>query len=152
VDIFKLLDEMEEHVENSRRVPMTGMVLLNEDVLLDFVDRLRSLLPEELHQAKLLIKDRERLTQDARDAAEHVLAEANQRIEGMVRESEVVRKAQEAAEEIVAQSRRVANEIKNNATQYADDIMSNLESSLEQNLSVIRRGRDELGQLKKAGG
>lgn len=151
MDIFKLLDELEEQVENSRRVPMTGMVLLNEEALLDLIDRFRSLLPEELHQAKLMVKDRERLMLETRDAAERVLTEANQRIEGMVRESEVVKQAQAAAEEMVAQSRRVANEIKNNATQYADDIMSNLELSLEQNLSVIRRGREELVQMKKAG-
>ena len=77
------------------------------------------------------------------------MAETDKRVEDMIKESEMVRQAQSAAEEIIAQGRRVANEIKSNATLYADDIMSNLEENLEQSLTVIRRGRDELGRMKK---
>jgi vacuolar-type H+-ATPase subunit H len=118
--------------------------------MLDFIDQIRSLLPEELHRAKLMVKDREQMMEDARRGAEHILVETDKRVEDMIKESEVIRQAQSAAEEIMAQGRRVANEIKNNATLYADDIMSNLEENLEQSLTVIRRGRDELGRMKKS--
>jgi vacuolar-type H+-ATPase subunit H len=148
-DVFKLLEELEGHIQGCRRVPMTDKVLVGEDALLDYIDQIRSLLPEELRQARLLVKDREHLIEDARVDVERVLAEANQRIEGMIRESEVVKRAEAAAEEIVTQSRRTAYEIKNNATRYADDLMSNLETKLEQNLALIRSGREELGQLKR---
>ena len=151
VDLFKLLEEMEEYIQSCRRLPMTDKVLVSEDTLLDFADRLRSLLPEELHQARLMVKDREQLMEDARMEAERVVVKAKQRMEDMIKESELVKQAQAAAEEIMAQSRRVAQEIKSNATLYADDIMSNLQASLEKNLAVIRDGREELVQLKKAG-
>ncbi len=149
VDLFKLLEETEEYIQGCRHLPMTDKVLVSEDTLLDFIDRLRSLLPEELHQARLMVKDREQMMEDARAEAERVVAKAKQRIEDMVKESEVVKQAQAAAEEIMGQTRRVAHEIKNNATLYADDIMSNLQESLEKNLAVIREGREELVQLKK---
>jgi hypothetical protein len=148
-DVFKLLEELEEHIQSCRRVPMTDKVLVGEEALLDYIDRIRALLPEELRQAKLMVKDREHLMEDARVDVERILAETNQRIDGMIGDSEVVKRAEAAAEEIVAQSRRVAYEIKNNATRYADDIMSNLEAKLEQNLAMIRSGREELGQLKR---
>ncbi len=148
-DVFKLLEELEEHIQSCRRVPMTDKVLVGEEALLDYIDRIRALLPEELRQAKLMVKDREHLMEDARVDVERILAETNQRIDGMIGDSEVVKRAEAAAEEIVAQSRRVAYEIKNNATRYADDIMSNLEANLEQNLAMIRSGREELGQLKR---
>ncbi len=148
-DVFKLLEELEEHIQSCRRVPMTDKVLVGEEALLDYIDRIRALLPEELRQAKLMVKDREHLMEDARVDVERILAETNQRIDGMIGDSEVVKRAEAAAEEIVAQSRRVAYEIKNNATRYADDIMSSLEANLEQNLAMIRSGREELGQLKR---
>ena len=148
-DVFKLLEELEEHIQGCRRVPMTDKVLVGEEALLDYNDQIRSLLPEELRQARLMVKDREHLMEDTRVDVERALAEANQRIEGLTRESEVVKRAEEAAEEIVAQSRRIAYEIKNNAARYADDIMSNLEANLEQNLAIIRSGREELSQLKR---
>jgi vacuolar-type H+-ATPase subunit H len=148
-DVFKLLEELEVHIQGCRRVPMTDKVLVSEETLLDYIDQLRSLLPEELRQARLLVKDREHLIEDARVDVERILAEANQRIEGLIRESEVVKRAEAAAEEIVTQSRRTAYEIKNNATRYADDLMSSLETNLEQNLALIRSGREELDQLKR---
>lgn len=149
MDLFKLLEETEEYIQGCRHLPMTDKVLVSEDTLLDFIDRLRSLLPEELHQARLMVKDREQMMEDARAEAERVVVKAKQRIEDLVKESEVVKQAQAAAEEIMGQTRRVAHEIKNNATLYADDIMSNLQESLEKNLAVIREGREELVQLKK---
>ena len=148
-DVFKLLEDLEGYIQGCRHVPMTDKVLVGEETLLDYIDRIRSLLPEELRQARLMVKDREHLMDDARVEVERIFAEANQRIEGMIRESEVVKRAEAAAEEIVAQSRRVAHEIRNNATLYADDVMSNLETSLEQNLDMIRSGREELSQMKR---
>jgi hypothetical protein len=148
-DVFKLLEELEEHVQGCRRVPMTDKVLVGEETLLDYIDQIRSLLPEQLRQARLMVMDREHLMDDARVDVERVLSDANQRIESMISESEVVKRAEDAAEEIVAQSRRVAFEIKNNAARYADDIMSSLEANLGQNLAMIRSGREELSQLKR---
>jgi vacuolar-type H+-ATPase subunit H len=148
-DIFKLLEDLEEHIQGCRHVPMTDKVLVNEEVLFGYLDRIRSLLPEELHRAKLMVKDREQLMEDARGDAERILTEANRRVMEMAEESEIARRAEVAAEEIVAQSRRVALEIKNSATLYADDILRSLEANLNQNLETIRNGREELGQIKK---
>ncbi len=149
MDIFRILEELEEYIQGCKHVPMTGKLLMGEDELLDFIDRIRSLLPEEIHQARLMVKDRERLMEEARAESDRVLTQANQRIEGMISQSEMVRQAQATAEEIVAQGKRVAYEIKNNAALYADDIMSSLETNLEQNLELIHRGRGELNQMKK---
>jgi vacuolar-type H+-ATPase subunit H len=152
VDLFKLLEELEDVIQNSRRVPMTGKVMISEELLLEFVDQIRAALPEEMHQAKMVIRDRERMIEEGREKADRLLAQTTQKIEEMIRESEVVKQAQDAAVEIIAQGRRVALEIRNNAALYADEIMSALESTLEQNLSAVRRGREELNQTRKTGG
>jgi vacuolar-type H+-ATPase subunit H len=129
---------------------MTDKILVGEEAMLDFIDQIRSLLPEELRRARLMVKDQQQMMDDARRGAERIMAETDKRVEDMIKESEMVRQAQSAAEEIIAQGRRVANEIKSNATLYADDIMSSLEENLEQSLTVVRRGRDELGRMKKS--
>ncbi len=152
MDTFKLLDELEELIQNCKHIPMTGKILIGEELLLQFIDRIRSQLPEEIRQAKLVVKDQERLLENTHEEAERILTEVNQRISSMARDSEVVRQAQATAEEIVSQGRRVAWEIKNNATLYADEIMHTLEKSLEQNLLIVRGGREELNQMKKVSG
>lgn len=148
MDIFKILDEFEELVKNSKRVPITGKVMVSEDVILDFLDQIRSVLPDEIHQAKLLNKERERVIQEAREEAERIIAEAHQQANRMINESDLVRQAQAASEEIITQAKRLAKEIKSGATEYADEILRKLESSIDQNLSVIRKAREELNQMK----
>lgn len=93
MDIFKLLEEIEEFIQGSRHVPMTGKVLIGEEELLDFIDRIESVLPEEIRQARLMVKDRERMMEEAGEEAERILNKANQRIEGMISESEMVKQA-----------------------------------------------------------
>ncbi|NPV28147.1 MAG: ATPase [Firmicutes bacterium] len=148
MDIFKVLDEFESIIQSSKKVPMTGKILISEEVLLDFLDRIRTILPEEIRQAKLLSRERERVIQEAREEAERILAEVREEVNRLTSESELTKQAQAAAEEIVSQARRVAREIRNGATEYADEILRQLEGSLDQNLSVIRRAREELSQMK----
>ena len=73
-DLFKLLEDLEGYIQGCRHVPMTDKVLVGEETLLDYIDRIRSLLPEELHQARLMVKDREHLMDDARVEAERIFA------------------------------------------------------------------------------
>lgn len=55
LNIFNVLDELEDMIDNSKRV--LGKVLINEEALLEYVDKIRTLLPEEIHQAKWLSKE-----------------------------------------------------------------------------------------------
>lgn len=148
MDIFIILDELEELVRNGKKVPITGKVMLSEEVMLDFLDRIRTILPEEMHQAKWLSKERERVIQEAREEAERIIGEAREQVSRLISESELVRQAQTASEEIVTQAKRLAKEIKNGATEYADEILSQLENSINQNLLVIRKAREELNHMK----
>ncbi len=148
MDIFKILDELEELVKNSKKVPITGKVMLSEEVILDFLDRLRTILPNEIHQAKCLTKEMERVIQEAREEAERIIGEAREQANHLVSESELVRQAQTASEEIITQAKRLAKEIKSGATEYADEILRQLENSIDQNLSVIRKAREELNHMK----
>lgn len=148
MDIFKILEELEEIIQSSKKVPLTGRILINEEVLLDFLDRIRTILPEEIHQAKWLSKERDRLIQEAREEAERILQETREEISWLVSESELTKQAQTAAEEIVSQAKRVAREIKSGATEYADEILRQLEENLNKSLSIVQKAREELNNLK----
>lgn len=146
LNIFNVLDELEDMIDNSKRV--LGKVLINEEALLEYVDKIRTLLPEEIHQAKWLSKERERLIQEAHQESERILATTQEDVKRISDESEIARMAKESAEEIIAQAKRLAKEIKNGATDYADDILGRLESNISQSLLVIGQARDELNQMK----
>lgn len=146
MNVFHVLDDFEDLIQNSKKV--LGKVLIGEEVLLEYIDRIRTLLPEEIHQAKWLSKERERLIQDAHQEAERILSEVREEIERLTDESELAKQAKESAEEIIAQAKRVAREIKSGAADFADEILGQLETSLNKSISIIGKAREELNQSK----
>lgn len=148
MELFNIINEMEELIESSPKVPMTRRVLVDEDRLLDFLDRIRTSLPDELRQAKWVIQEREKVITDSKREAMRIMEDAEKQVEKKADESEVTRKAYDLAAQIQAQAEEVAIQIKQGARDYADDILAGLESKLEQIAQQIRAGRIELQDMK----
>lgn len=149
MELFNILNELEELVETCPRVPMTSKVLIDEDRLLDYLDRIRTSLPEEMRQAKWLVQEREKVIADSKQEAMRIVQDAEQELHNRAEESEIVRKAQELSEEHQKQAMEVAAKIKQGAYEYADDILSELEENLLQILEDVKSGRSELNQSEK---
>ena len=149
MELFNILNEMEELIESSPRVPMTKRVLVDEDRLLDYLDRIRTSLPEELRQAKWVLQEREKVITDSKREALRIMEDAEKQLEKRADESEVVRKAQEVAREIETRAEQVAMQIKQGARDYADEILSGLEDEISKIIEEIRQGRMELKGMKQ---
>jgi len=149
VELFNALNELEEIIESSIKVPMTKRVLVDEDRLLDMLDRIRTSLPEEIRQAKWIIQEREKVLNETKKEAGRIMEDVQKQMERRVEESEIARQAREKAEEIVEKAENVAREIKQSARDYADELLNELEKRIEKAVSEIRDGRAELKGLKK---
>ncbi len=148
MEIFNILNELEELIETCPKVPMTNRVLVDEDRLLDYLDRIRTSLPEEVRQAKWVVQEREKVIADSKQEAMRIVQDAEKELQSRAEESEIVKKAQELSEEHQQQAKEIAAKIKQGAYQYADDILSDLEANLTKILEEIRDGRSELQQSK----
>lgn len=149
MELFNALNELEEIVENSIKVPMTRRVLVDEDRLLDMLDRIRTTLPEEIRQAKWIIQEREKVLAETKKEAGRIMEDVQRQMEKRVDESEIARLAKIKAEETIERAESIAREIKQGAREYADEILNELEKRIESLVSLIRDGRAELKGLKK---
>jgi predicted RecB family endonuclease len=148
VDLLNALNELEELVENSGKIPFTKKVMVEEDRLLDLLDRIRTTMPEEVRQAKWIIQEREKVLNDSQKEALRIMDDAQKQVERKADDSEVVRQAKVNAEEILAKTENIAREIREGARNYADDILVNLQESLGKIVSQIEQGRSELKSMK----
>lgn len=148
MEIFNVLNELEELVESSIKVPLTKRVMVDEDRLLDYLDRIRTSLPEEIRQAKWVIQEREKVISETKREAGRLMEDAQKQVEKKAEESEITRQAKTIAEEIVEKAEVVAREIKQGARDYADEILMELEKNLGKIMSEIQDGRTELKGLK----
>ena len=56
MEIFTLLETIEELLENSKKIPFTNKGVINKDEILDIIKEIRIKLPEELNKQNGLKK------------------------------------------------------------------------------------------------
>jgi len=149
-DLLALLDELEGFLAESSRIPLTGKLLVDEQEILEIVDRLRQSIPDALHQAQRLTRDRDRLLQQAREEGEAFINESKAYAEKLTRDSVINQRAQEEGDRVVEEARRMSREIRLAARDYADELMERLEANMQKALSIVRAGREELGMGQAA--
>ncbi len=149
MELFNIINEMEELIENSPKVPLTKRVLVDEDRLLDYLDRIRASMPEELRQAKWVLQERDKVINDSKREAVRIIEDAEMQLEKKAVDSEITRKAQEMGEEICLRSENMARQIKQGALDYADETLAELEGKLNNILAQVQENRSELKSVPK---
>ncbi|MDI6709179.1 MAG: ATPase [Thermoanaerobacterales bacterium] len=148
MELLSVLNELEEFIQSCSRVPMTKKVLVDEEKVLDFLDRIRTLLPDEVRKAKWVVQEREKVLAESRQEAERLLEEARKEITRQAEESEIVREAKEMADDLLKKAEQMAREMRLGARDYADDILAKLESRLDRLLKEVEAGRNELKAMQ----
>ena len=144
MEIFTLLEELEDIMEKSRSVPFSNKCIVDKEQILDIIKEIRLKLPEEIKQAKWIKEERQRILVEAQNEANEIIKEAENRIISMIDEHEITRKAYEKKVEIIETANEMSREIKNGTEEYADGVLAGIEVALEDALRVIKNNRKEL--------
>ena len=144
MDVLVLIDKLDDLVHNAKPVPLTDQVRVDKEEIYDILDQMRATIPEEIKQARWIVKERQEMLAEAKQEAERVLAEAQQRADALASETEVVRLAERNAQQIMEEAREREREIRLGAEDYADEVLGNLEINLDKFLQAVRRGRERL--------
>jgi len=146
MEVFRLLDEMEDIVRQAKKLPFSSRVSVDPASFLEYIDHLRAVLPEELDIAQQMMGDREAIMEEAQKQAEALYENSRHHVAAMVDNDMITRSARDAAETIITKARNVGEGIVNDANQYADDLLAYLERVLHEGLHSIHEGRDELNR------
>jgi len=133
MDILHLIDRLEELFNDSRAVPLTRNVMVDEDKMLDIIDQMRISIPEEVKKAQQLLAQRDRVMAQAQEEANRTVEIARGKAEELVHRDLVVQEAQRRADQIVSQARGDAENIRHEADEYV--------------IVTLQRLQDELGKL-----
>jgi cell division septum initiation protein DivIVA len=148
LELLSILNEMEESVQNASRVPMTKKVLVDEDKMLDFLDRIRTILPEEVRKAKWVVQEREKVINETKAEAARMIEETQKEVQRRAEESEILKQAKDMADEIIRNAEQTSRDMRIGARDYADEVLVRLESRLERLVKEIESGRSELKAMK----
>jgi vacuolar-type H+-ATPase subunit H len=144
MEILSILETLEDLVEKSIGVPLSGKCLVDKEEILEIVKELRLKLPDDIKQAKWVKEERQRILMDAQKEASAMLKDAENNIASMVDEHEITKRAYEQANEIVAAAQKNAREIRLGTKEYANSILNKVEEILTDTIEVIKLDREEL--------
>jgi cell division septum initiation protein DivIVA len=144
MDVLVLIDKLDDLIHNARSVPLTDSVMIDREEIYDLLDQMRSTIPEEIKQARWIVKERQEMLAEAKQESDRLLSEAQERAEKLAADTEVERLAEKNAQQIMEDARDQERQIRLGAEDYADDVLGNLEMNLDKFLAAVRRGRERL--------
>jgi hypothetical protein len=152
MDILQLIDRLEELFNESKAIPLTHNVMVDEDKMLELIDQMRIAIPEEVKKAQQVLAQRDRVMAQAQEEANRTIALAREKAEQMAHKDNIVVEAQRRAEQIVSQARADAEATRVDADNYVLDSLQHLQDEMERLLNQVRNGihtiEDE--QMRKA--
>jgi cell division septum initiation protein DivIVA len=151
VDISARIQQIEELVQGAKSMPLSSSVLVNKEEILELIEAARNELPEEIRQARWVVKDREELLAKARHDGEVLVQRARDERGRLVSQEEVIRVAHEEADRLLAEAREQARKIRLEAEDYVDAKLAQFEIALdkvrgdvERSVGQVQRGREKL--------
>ena len=140
MEIFTLLETLEEILEKSKTLPLVNKSIVEKEEILEIIKEIRLKLPDELKQAKWIKEERNRIIQEAQKEADDIVKEAENRIISMIDEHEITKKAYEQKTQIIENANEMSREMSRSTKEYADGILSEIEKTitgLEENMDNI---------------
>jgi cell division septum initiation protein DivIVA len=140
MDILNLVDRLEELFNESRPVPLTNNVIVDEDRMLDLIDQMRVAIPEEVKKSQKLLAERDRTLAQAQEEAKRTIQLAREKSDGLVERDSIVAASESRAEQILEQARLDGEATRHEADNYVLESLTNLEMEMERLLNQVRNG------------
>src|SRR5215470_12034796 len=131
MDILQLIDRLEELFNDAKAVPFTHNVVIDEDRMLEIIDQMRIVIPDEVKKAQQILGQRERFLAQAQEEADRTLAISREKAEQLAMKDNITIEAQRRSEQILAQARADAEATRRDADDYVVETLVNLQESLE---------------------
>lgn len=132
MNVMNLLEYLQEIVDSSSKIPMTGKIVLDRKEVEDTIEQIINFLPDEFKKAQWVYEEKERILSDALSQAESIKKENIDLIQKKIDNHNIVQEATVKAEEILSIATRDAKSMRLSARDYADEILCQLEKQIDE--------------------
>ena len=143
-EILTIIDEFENLIQNSRRVPMSSSVRVDQNQAMALIDRMRISVPSSVKEGERMMQDRDQILAEARSQAEGILQDAEEEAAGMVAEEEIINRARIEADSLLAATHEEVDRMRADAEKYQFDQLEDMSNTVSGLLNEIHRGMSEL--------
>jgi len=130
MDLAGRLGELEQLVAEAKSMPLSSSVLISRDEVLAMIHEMQENLPEEIKQARWVVKDREELLAKARVEGDRIVEQAREEQRRMAMRDQVARRAEEEAARILQEAEDTTGDMRTEAEDYVDAKLAQFEIAL----------------------
>jgi F0F1-type ATP synthase membrane subunit b/b' len=130
MDLGTRIQQLEDLVREAKSMPLSSSALVNRDEVLELIRDMKESVPEEIKQARWVVKDREELLAKARTEGERIVEEARQEQLRLAGKEEVLQRAKEESDRIMASAEEQGRKIRLEAEDYVDAKLAQFEIAL----------------------
>lgn len=164
--IYGLMNELEEALDKGFPLLGPSLTIVKKDTVVNILDKLYAALPDEIKEARALLRRKDELQYEAQQRAEKIVADAQAEANRLLSESDLLRAVQREAEKIkdqvvtdcedikrkaLEEAENVRNQAideamrtKDGASVYAEQVLAGIEQNLNQLHEVIKNGQLQL--------
>src|SRR5579862_1278099 len=125
MSVYRVIDKLESYVRTGTWLPF-GMRVLSEERLIEFIEKVRSTLPEEVGRAKVIASNKDRVIREAQEKAQQIVSEAAGAQAQLIDQTDILRQARTTAEIVLREAEEKALKIRNGADAYAAQVLADL--------------------------
>ena len=140
MDILHLVDRLENVVHESRTIPFSRKLLLDEDRLIDIIDQMRVTIPDVVKTAQKVTSERDRQIAQAQEEAERIRKLAKAESRAILENDQITKGAHIRAEQIMEEAERQAAKTRADADNYVLDLFGRIEHELLGLIQQVRNG------------
>ncbi|HBC97726.1 MAG TPA: ATPase [Clostridium sp.] len=130
MDAIKLLEYLQEIMDTSARVPMTGKVMVNKKEIQEVLDKIVNCLPSELKKAQWIVEEKNKILTEAVQEADNIKKENLNLLRKQIENHDITKEANMRAQEIISSAQKNAKAIRLGARDYADEMLNQLDGEI----------------------
>lgn len=146
MDLSSRILQLEDLVREAKSMPLSSSALLNRDEVLELIDQMKDSLPDEIKQARWIVKDREELLAKARRDAEAMVEQGRHEQLRLASHEAVVQRANEEALRIFEEAQDDARRLRLEAEDYVDAKLAQIEGQLQRILEEMMSSNQSLSR------
>jgi F0F1-type ATP synthase membrane subunit b/b' len=147
VSVEAVLGQVLEILAGAKSMPLSSSIIISREEVTGLLRTALDRLPDELRQARWLLREREEFLAERTREAETLMEEVRAQAERMVQRTEIVRQANSVAQRILDDANDEARTMRHEAEDFCDQKLAGMEIVLDRLTRTVQSGRAKLAAV-----
>jgi len=131
-------------IASAPNMPLSSTPRIDRDEIIEILEDALARMPEELRQARWMLREKQEFVNKARREADEIIEAARVQAERMVQRTEVVRAAESRARTVVENAEADARRLRMETEDFLDQRLGSFEILLDRLMKTVATGRQRL--------